>query len=602
MQEFQLSKFTKEGAQLLREVTDEFNRLGIDAANLPKIFPDDSGKIKLVFVGQYSAGKSSIIKMLTGEDVAIGAAITTQDSTPYEWNGLEIVDTPGIHTELRPDHDEITYDQINHAALLIFVITNEGFSQRMGDHFRELAIEQKRAANMVLVVNKMDRTALGNVPEQQQVIYEDLKKVTKPYDPKELYLSFVDTASYFKAQEETDERRKNRRLERSGREVFINNLNHFVAEKGVLQKINLPLNTIAAEIRNASGNVADKDNSDYAALIETFRHGKKILLDGKRECLQDIDGIISNFKTEVSRRGRDTAESLTFKDEDLDKRKLADAQERVKFSAEDCARKISDRIKTFAEQSETDLKTYEQSSFVQQVQLNFSTRLKAQGASGLAQGGAAALGTGGAVAGAFIAQEGAQIAAQFAQPAVQIVTSEAGIFAGNATKALVTFLGAEDLGLFSAPIGNGLGNLVKSLPFFEETIVSQPTTVNRIASAFTGNGSKIFGAAMAGVAVLFSIFMLHREGKKAEEQERELQRKRNEIMSGFNDLADDIGRDILIGVQTFMTQNVNPIIATFDEKIKAVENQTASEKVKSEKLAELLTRTENLICEIQICK
>ena len=602
MEEFQLSKFTKEGAQLLREVTDEFNRLGIDAANLPKIFPDDSGKIKLVFVWQYSAGKSSIIKMLTGEDVAIGAAITTQDSTPYEWNGLEIVDTPGIHTELRPDHDEITYDQINHAALLIFVITNEGFSQRMGDHFRELAIEQKRAANMVLVVNKMDRTALGNVPEQQQVIYEDLKKVTKPYDPKELYLSFVDTASYFKAQEETDERRKNRRLERSGREVFINNLNNFVAEKGVLQKINLPLNTIAAEIRNASGNVADKDNSDCAALIETFRHGKKILLDGKRECLQDIDGIISNFKTEVSRRGRDTAESLTFKDEDLDKRKLADAQERVKFSAEDCARKISDRIKTFAEQSETDLKTYEQSSFVQQVQLNFSTRLKAQGASGLAQGGAAALGTGGAVAGAFIAQEGAQIAAQFAQPAVQIVTSEAGIFAGNATKALVTFLGAEDLGLFSAPIGNGLGNLVKSLPFFEETIVSQPTTVNRIASAFTGNGSKIFGAAMAGVAVVFSIFMLHREGKKAEEQERELQRKRNEIMSGFNDLADDIGRDILIGVQTFMTQNVNPIIATFDEKIKAVENQTANEKVKSEKLAELLTRTESLIGEIQACR
>ena len=276
MEEFQLSKFTKEGAQLLREVTDEFNRLGIDASNLPKIFPDDSGKIKLVFVGQYSAGKSSIIKMLTGEDVAIGAAITTQDSTPYEWNGLEIIDTPGIHTELRPDHDEITYNQINHAALLIFVITNEGFSQRMGDHFRTLAIEQKRAANMVLVVNKMDRTQLGNVPEQQQIIYDDLKKVTTPYDPKDFYLSFTDTGSYFKALEETDERRKTRRMERSGREGFIANLNRFVAERGVFQKINLPLNTIAAAIRNAQGNSSDADKiSDTAALIETFRHGKK---------------------------------------------------------------------------------------------------------------------------------------------------------------------------------------------------------------------------------------------------------------------------------------------------------------------------------------
>ena len=58
MKEFQLSKFTKEGEELLRGVTEEFNRLGIDSSRLPKTFPDDSGKIKLVFVGQYSAVKT----------------------------------------------------------------------------------------------------------------------------------------------------------------------------------------------------------------------------------------------------------------------------------------------------------------------------------------------------------------------------------------------------------------------------------------------------------------------------------------------------------------------------------------------------------------
>ena len=40
-----------------------------------------------------------------------------------------------------------------------------------------MAIEQKRAKNMVLVINKMDQTALGNVPEQQQIIADDVKKV-----------------------------------------------------------------------------------------------------------------------------------------------------------------------------------------------------------------------------------------------------------------------------------------------------------------------------------------------------------------------------------------------------------------------------------------
>ena len=51
-----------------------------------------------------------------------------------------------------------------------------------------------------------------------------------------------------------------------------------------------------------------------------------------------------------------------------------------------------------------------------------------------------------------------------------------------------------------------------------------------------------------------------------------------------------------------MTQNVDPIISALDEKIKAVESVKANEKIKSEKLSELLTQTENLIDEIQACK
>lgn len=194
--------------------------------------------------------------MLTGADVEIGAGITTQTAKSYEW---------------RTDHDEITYEQINHAALL------------------------------------MDCTAQGNIPAQQQIICEDLKKVTAPRAPKELYVSFTDTASYFKAQQETEPRRKNRRLERSGYETFVDNLNQFVAAKGVLQKINLPLNTIAAEIRKAAENFSAEDFSD----LEELRREKKILVDSKRECLEDIDGI--NFKIDIAGLGRETAESATSK-------------------------------------------------------------------------------------------------------------------------------------------------------------------------------------------------------------------------------------------------------------------------------------------------
>lgn len=593
MEEFQLSKFTKEGAQLLRGVTEEFNRLGIDSSRLPKIFPDDSGKIKLVFVGQYSAGKSSIIKMLTGEEVAIGAAITTQNFTPYEWNGLEIIDTPGIHTELRPDHDEITYEQINHAALLIFVITNEGFSQRMGEHFRTLAIDQKRAANMVLVVNKMDRTALGNIPEQQQVIYEDLKRVTTPYDPKDLFLSFLDTTSYFDAKDEDDPELKAELLELSGHDTFVENLNRFVKQKGVLQKINLPLNTIAAEIRNASRGSTAEEKADIKAYLLTVRERKNIFIEGKNNCDSEVKSIVRQFKGAINNYGRTVAEKvLEQTEEDAAKKIIEEAKGRIQEIAAEYAAQIDDCTKNFITKVESDIKTYESSSFVKKVNANLESRFANQSSVG-GKGGALAIGGGFAAGGALLAQQGAQFAAQFIMPAI----TPLGQFVGGAVNVGVRVALEGQLGMFqgfSGLIANQASNLVKALPFFQAEV----TLTSRIAS-FVAANARLLGAGLAAVGMFFSIAMTYHDGEKAKERERERLKVMEEIEKNFYDVAEKIGKQMLESVKSWMTTNIDPVIVNFDEEIKNVEAQTSHEQVKSEKLSELLTRTENLIGEIQ---
>ena len=638
MEEFQLSKFTNEGTKLLREVTDEFHRLGLDASNLPKTFPDDSGKIKLVFIGQYSAGKSSLIKMLTGEDLEIGAAITTQDSKSYNWKGLEIIDTPGIHTEIRPDHDEIAYYQINHAALLIFVITNAGFSQRMGEHFYELAIKQKRADNMVLVVNKMDCTALGNVPEQQQIIYEDLKKVTEPYDPKNLYLSFTDTASYFKSLKENDERRKNRRLEQSGHDAFVENLNRFVAEKGFLQKINLPLNIIVAEIKNAASglSLSDKDKDDFRAYKETITQKKKIIYDGKEECLTDINAILENFKAKVSKLGRDTAESIVSKESEEDaKTELGKAKAKADEYVKKCGQEISERIKNFVEETTLALQTYENSTFVHQVNKNINHKFNVEGtsrfvqgetsdsllhqvsqfekneningkfntkgSSEIIQGGATALGAGGAAAGAFAFQYGGQIAAQFAEVAVTPLGNAVGFFTKFGVSNFLTSQGVPQP--ISNLFGQGAGNLITKISVFRE----KPTLVNKIAEKLTGKGSKYLGGALAAGGAILSVYMLHREGEKAKEAETKLHQARKDIMKSFTDFADKIEQIFLNGekesdekgVKKFMKKTINPFITKLDKEINDVDSLILDEKNKSKKLSALLKRTEQLIGKIQ---
>ena len=61
MQELSLSRYTIEAENLLKEAKSKFRELKLAAASLPENMQPDDGAIKLVFVGQYSAGKSSII-------------------------------------------------------------------------------------------------------------------------------------------------------------------------------------------------------------------------------------------------------------------------------------------------------------------------------------------------------------------------------------------------------------------------------------------------------------------------------------------------------------------------------------------------------------
>lgn len=607
MEKFQLSQFTKEGAKLLRDVIDEFNRLGVDTSHLPKTFPDDSGKIKLVFVGQFSAGKSSLIKMLTGEDVEIGAAITTQTATAYDWNGLEIIDTPGIHTELRPDHDEITYEQINHAALLIFVITNEGFSQRMGDHFRELAINQKRAANMVLVVNKMDRTALGNVPEQQQIIYADLKKVTTPYDPKDLFLSFTDTESYFKALAESDERRKNRRLERSGHETFIANLNRFVAEKGVLQKINLPLNTIADILRSLLNSIGSEKNNAVVAFKDSFEGRKDLVVDGKNQCRRKIKDLVTRFKNDVGRIGRDTADAaLAANSQENAQAVLAQANEKVAAAVKNYSNQINDCMSLAFSNVGSALAEYENSPFIQQVNNKMSAQVQTEIKFGKALPGGAL-----AALGALTARYGAQIAAPYAVVATktitEIVPSQFNTILGQIVNWGST-AGLTSLGLppvQSKVVGSVLGKGAESLELFTTTVTKTvplpPTATNKIAQFFSTNASKI-GTAIGLLGVAWSFYSLYKDDERRRAEEIKQRQVRNEIIAQFNEVAEDCAAQMIDNSQKWLGENIDPMLKNFDDALKQIEDDKQRATALKSTLTALLKRTENLIGDIQACR
>lgn len=227
----------------------------------PVILPPD-GAIKVVFAGQYSAGKSTIMKVLTGrEDIATGGGITTEEAHPYDWDGVKVVDTPGIHTKLRPDHDEISYLAIADADLLVFVVSNELFDSHLAQHFRKLAIERDKAHEMMLVVNKMNRCAKGNSPEAQGIIREDLRKVLAPFSPEDLRTSFLAAEWAIESKIESDAMVCEALWRKSGIEPFMQELNGFVFEKGLSGRYTTALYNLEQVLQEAlaAESTGDKD-------------------------------------------------------------------------------------------------------------------------------------------------------------------------------------------------------------------------------------------------------------------------------------------------------------------------------------------------------
>ncbi len=307
---FQLSEYTEQIQALIGRADMAFSHTGrkLDIEVNPK------DKLSLVFAGQYSAGKSTILRMLTGRtDIAVGAGITTQEAHSYQWNGLNVIDTPGIHTELRPDHDKISYEAIAAADMLVFVITNELFDDYLADHFRKLAIDRDKAGEMILVVNKMERASEGNTPAQQEVIRNDLRRVLTPYTPEQLNLCFLDAESYLDSltERESDPELADELLERSGYGKFIETLNAFVEEKGLLGKSTTVLYLLNERLQDIIHEIEPQDkDQDIAALEEHCLQQRHVYSDTRRQLRDEINALFTSAAARIRGLGTEAADLL----------------------------------------------------------------------------------------------------------------------------------------------------------------------------------------------------------------------------------------------------------------------------------------------------
>lgn len=309
-----------------------------------KMITADNG-MRIVFAGQYSAGKSTVIKALTNRnDIPVGGGITTQVSHNYNWNGLDIVDTPGIHTQLRPDHDEISYKDISEADLIVFVITNELLDDFLGKHFRKLAIDRDKAHEMLLVVNKMNRCAKGNVEGMHRIIKEDLNKVLRPFTSEDIPICFIDAEQYNESKVESDLEIAAILNTKSRFDSFIDELNRFVSEKGITGRYTTQLYTLEQILQEAIAAESSGD-IDLDAVAELLLQRRSVLLETKGRIRIAVSELIQVYSNKIRNKGNSVADGIhgKAKTKDVD-RSLKLAQRKVQDYADRCGKEIESVI------------------------------------------------------------------------------------------------------------------------------------------------------------------------------------------------------------------------------------------------------------------
>lgn len=370
-----VSDWTQKSELLLQKVKDVLEQVGYKESSLPTSVFDIEKPISIVFVGQYSAGKSTIIKALTGiKDIETGEGIKTLETRSYDWNGIEVVDTPGINTTIRPDHDEISYKAIARADLLVYVVTEELFDDFVGQNFRKLLLEKDKAAEMILVVNKM--ADIGNTEENRLIKLKDMEKVTTPYSPSDLRTVFVDAESYIDSLSEEDPDIATELKERSNYEQLVETLNEFVVDKGISSRLTTVLYKLFDILQVAIPHFQPSTGDDVVDDVEEHMLRERYIISQTSWRIESaVKAIYESAASEIRDIGRSIANDIyDCSDESVAEAILEKAYSDVNEISSRCEKDVVAKIEELATGCQAHLDEFYNSDFSNALRFRLDKR------------------------------------------------------------------------------------------------------------------------------------------------------------------------------------------------------------------------------------
>ena len=255
---------------------------------------EDESRLKIAFVGQHNAGKSTIVSALTKDkSIKISSNVETDETASYEWNDVLLYDTPGLYAGVKSTHDDSALEAIKNSDVLIFCITSSLFDDLMIENFVDLAYKKAYKRKIVLIVNKMS---------QEDAPYEELKEnylktLRTTLDEQggnlaDFPIAFIDAKDYKDGVDEDDEEL----IEISHFESFISLLNEQISLRGLLAKIGTKCIILLDAIGEAIASTGTEMDKNMMVVLDrtgrTIRSHKKEMKSELERMELDLRGAI----------------------------------------------------------------------------------------------------------------------------------------------------------------------------------------------------------------------------------------------------------------------------------------------------------------------
>ena len=516
-------------------------------------------KICISFVGQYSAGKSTIIKALTGDSsILIDSDIATSSVKGYNWGeNFILMDTPGLNTNENQEHDAMTQEAIIKTDLLIYCITSDLFNGQTKIDFKNLASNYKE--KLFLVVNKMSKES-GEYNVLVKNYSDSINKTLAPdFSLSEFHHFFVDAADYVDGLEEKDREL----IEDSHFEGFIDKLNQFTKSQGIRGKMTTPVTILIDSVDNSLISIQDNEHD---------KDGKKIIKricvivdERKKAFIRDANDEVRELSNAIIQKGDDVALQLGDESFKFDENDLNDFIEPLQ---EELCEKIRTYFEKYAQEVDEEVKEVFSSELAthyfeeEKIQLNKELKGISSGTDAFKK-----------------IQQGLGKAASKVPNVSSFISKFSNVSAGE--KVTIWAVRGSDLHKTVLKVGKTFGHKFK--PFEALKFSKNIATVG-----------KFLGPGLAAVGVFKDMWDTHAENKAY----KELEKAKEDTRTMFRGIADDVGKCYRKQIEN-AAMEFEDIIGSLNKEMQNIDSLSESNKEFGDKLSELMKKLSKLKHEIE---